>query len=112
MAQHLLITSGTVDPARAEEFQVAFRTLAGERLPQLPFVQQGMLVHHGEGRWSVYALVDGALAMRTRPPYDIPMPVQLFRDFGVEPSIEFADVSIVFTPEAARPPASSGPVSQ
>jgi hypothetical protein len=102
MAQEIMITSGTVEAARAEEFQVAFRTMVSERVMSQPYVQQCMLVHHGGGRWSVYVLVDGALAQRTRPTHDVPVPIQVFRDFGVEPTIELADVSIVFTAHAVR----------
>lgn len=102
MAQEMMITSGSVDAARAEEFQVAFRTMVSERVMSQPYVQQCMLVHHGGGRWSVFVLVDGTLAKRTRPTHDVPVPVQVFRDFGVEPTIELVDVSIVFTANVVR----------
>ena len=102
MAQEMMITSGSVEAARAEEFQVAFRTMVSERVMRQPYVQQCMLVHHGGGRWSVFVLVDATLAQRTKPTHDVPVPVQVFRDFGVEPTIELVDVSIVFTADAVR----------
>jgi hypothetical protein len=102
MAQEMMITSGSVEAARAEEFQVAFRTMVSERVMSQPYVQQCMLVHHGGGRWSVFVLVDGTLAQRTKPTHDVPVPVQVFRDFGVEPTIELVDVSIVFTAKPVR----------
>jgi hypothetical protein len=102
MAQDMMITSGTVEPARAEEFQIAFRTMVSERVMSQPYVQQCMLVHHGGGRWSVYVLADATLARRTKPTQDVPVPVQVFRDFGVEPTIELVDVSIVFMAESFR----------
>jgi hypothetical protein len=102
MAQEMMITSGSVEAARAEEFQVAFRTMVSERVMSQPYVQQCMLVHHGGGRWSVFVLVDGTLAQRTKPTHDVPVPVQVFRDFGVEPTIELVDVSIVFSAVAVR----------
>jgi hypothetical protein len=102
MAQEMMITSGSVEAARAEEFQVAFRTMVSERVMSQPYVQQCMLVHHGGGRWSVFVLVDGALARQTRPTHDVPVPVQVFRDFGVEPTIELVDVSIMFSADVGR----------
>lgn len=114
MAQEMMITSGTVEAARAEEFQVAFRTMVSERVMSQPYVQQCMLVHHGGGRWSVLVLVDGTLAKRTKPTHDVPVPIQVFRDFGVEPTVELVDVSIAFTADVVRNRASpvTGPEQQ
>jgi hypothetical protein len=109
MSQVLMITSGVVDPTRAEEFQVAFRTLVSDRMPHAPFVRQAMLAHHGGGHWSVYVLEDSEVALRTKPQRDVPTPVQVFRDFGVEPAVEVADISVVFTQAAAQTEAGRAP---
>ena len=101
MGQVLSITSGTVDPSRAEEFQVAFQTIASERMARSPFAKQVMLVHRGGGVWTVHSLLDSRLAFNTKPVSDVPGPVQLFRDFGTEPTTEVADVSCVLSQVAS-----------
>ena len=103
MALVLTITTGRVDPARAEEFQVTFQTLFGRRFDEASYLRQAMLVHLGDSVWQMLTLWDSALAQRHVVDNDVPLTVRIFRDFGAEPEIRLADVSAFLQPPSARP---------
>jgi hypothetical protein len=100
----LTITTGRVDPARAEAFQVTFQTLLGRRFEDASYLRQAMLVHLGDSVWQMLTLWDSALAQRHVVDNDVPLTVRIFRDFGVEPEIQLADVSAFLQPRRTVPP--------
>ena len=104
MALVLTITTGRVDPAQAEAFQVTFRTLLGRRFDEAPFLRQAMLVHLGDSVWQMLTLWDSALAQSHAVDHDVPLTVRIFRDFGVEPEIRLADVASFLQPRRTVPP--------
>jgi hypothetical protein len=108
----LTITTGQVDPARAEAFQVTFQTLLGRRFEEASYLRQAMLVHLGDSVWQMLTLWDSALAQSQVVDNDVPLTVRIFRDFGVEPEIRLADVSSFLQPRrtVAPPPAAAPPV--
>ena len=113
MALVLTITTGRVDPARAEAFQVTFRTLLGRRFDEASFLRQAMLVHLGDSVWQMLTLWDSALAQSHVVDNDVPLTVRIFRDFGVEPEIRLADVSSFLQPRrTVAPPAAEAPTSE
>jgi hypothetical protein len=119
MALVLTITTGRVEPARAEAFQVTFQTLMGRRFDEAPFLRQAMLVHLGDSNWQMLTLWDIALAQRHPEDNDVPLTVRIFREFGVEPEIRLADVSSVLqprrslaTPSDPTPAAAESPAAQ
>ena len=108
MALVLTITTGRVDPAQAEQFQVTFQTMFGRRFDAASYLRQAMLVHLGDSVWQMLTLWDSALAQSHVVDNDVPLTVRIFRDFGVEPEIRLADVSSFLQPRrtvAAPPPA-------
>jgi hypothetical protein len=107
----LTLTTGRVDPARAEAFQVTFQTQLGRRFDEAPYLRQAMLVHLGDSVWQMLTLWDSALAQSHVVDQDVPLTVRIFRDFGVEPEIQLADVSSFMQPRrtVARPPAAEAP---
>ena len=113
MALVLTITTGRVDPARAEAFQVTFQTLLGRRFEEASFLRQAMLVHLGDSVWQMLTLWDSALAQSHAVDHDVPLTVRIFRDFGVEPEIRLADVSSFLQPRRTlAPPATEAPTSE
>ena len=104
MALVLTTTTGRVEPARTEAFQVTFRTLLGRRFDEAPFLRQAMLVHLGDSVWQMLTLWDSALAQDHAVDNDVPLTVRIFRDFGVEPEIRLADVSTFLQPGRAGAP--------
>jgi hypothetical protein len=109
----LTITTGRVDPARAEAFQVTFQTLLVRRFDEAPFLRQAMLVHLGDSVWQMLTLWDSALAQRHAVDNDVPLTVRIFRDFGVEPEIQLADVSSFLQPRrTVAPPAAEVPTAE
>ena len=113
MALVLTITTGRVDPARAEAFQVTFQTLLGRRFDEASFLRQAMLVHRGDSVWQMLTLWDSALAQSHVVDNDVPLTVRIFRDFGVEPEIRLADVSSFLQPRrTVAPPAAEAPTSE
>ena len=113
MALVLTITTGRVDPARAEAFQVTFQTLLGRRFDEASFLRQAMLVHLGDSVWQMLTLWDSALAQSHVVDNDVPLTVRIFRDFGVEPEIRLADVSSFLQPRrTVAPPAAGAPTSE
>ena len=113
MALVLTITTGRVDPAQAEAFQVTFRTLLVRRFDEAPYLRQAMLVHLGDSVWQMLTLWDSALAQRHVVDNDVPLTVRIFRDFGVEPEIQLADVSSFLQPRrTVPPPAAEAPTAE
>jgi hypothetical protein len=111
----LTITTGRVDPARAEAFQVTFQTLLGRRFDEASYLRQAMLVHLGDSVWQMLTLWDSELAQRQVVDNDVPLTVRIFRDFGVEPEIRLADVSSFLQPRrtvAQPPPAAESPTAE
>lgn len=106
MALVLTITTGRVDPAQAEAFQVTFRTLLVRRFDEAPYLRQAMLVHLGDSVWQMLTLWDSALAQSHVVDHDVPLTVRIFRDFGVEPEIQLADVASFLQPRRTVPPPS------
>jgi hypothetical protein len=98
MALILTTTTGRVDPARIEAFQVTFQTLFADRFTEVPFLRQAMLVHLGDSVWQMLTLWDSSLAQTHAADHDVPLTVRIFRDFGVEPDIHLADVSSFLQP--------------
>jgi hypothetical protein len=94
----LTITTGRIAHERAEAFQLTFRTLLGRRFEQAPFLRQAMLVHLGEGVWQMQTLWESTLAQIRAVDNDVPLTVQIFRDFGAEPEIRLVDVSAFLQP--------------
>jgi hypothetical protein len=108
MALILTTTTGRVDPARIEAFQVTFQTLFARRFDEAPFLRQAMLVHLGDSVWQMLTLWDSSLAQTHAADNDVPLTVRIFRDFGVEPDIRLADVSSFLQPgrrSSTAPPA-------
>ena len=113
MALVLTMTTGRVDPARAEAFQVTFQTLLGRRFDEASYLRQAMLVHLGDSVWQMLTLWDSALAQRHVVDNDVPLTVRIFRDFGVEPEIRLADVSSFLQPRrTVAPPAEEAPTAE
>ena len=113
MALVLTITTGRVDPARAEAFQLTFQTLLGRRFDEASYLRQAMLVHLGDSVWQMLTLWDSALAQRHVVDNDVPLTVRIFRDFGVEPEIRLADVSAFLQPRrTVAPPAAEAPSAE
>jgi hypothetical protein len=109
----LTITTGRVDPARAEQFQVTFQTLFGRRFDEASYLRQAMLVHLGNSVWQMLTLWDSALAQSHAVDNDVPLTVRIFRDFGVEPEIQLADVSSFLQPRRTVPrPAAEAPAAE
>jgi hypothetical protein len=109
----LTITTGRVDPARAEAFQVTFQTLLGRRFDEASYLRQAMLVHLGDSVWQMLTLWDSELAQRHVVDNDVPLTVRIFRDFGVEPEIRLADVSSFMQPRrTVAPPGAEVPTSE
>jgi hypothetical protein len=109
----LTITTGRVDPARAEAFQVTFQTLFGRRFEEASYLRQTMLVHLGDSVWQMLTLWDSALAQSHVVDHDVPLTVRIFRDFGVEPEIRLADVSAFLQPRRTiAPPAAGAPTAE
>jgi hypothetical protein len=109
----LTITTGRVDPARAEAFQVTFQTLLGRRFDEASYLRQAMLVHLGDSVWQMLTLWDSALAQSHVVDHDVPLTVRIFRDFGVEPEIRLADVSAFLQPRrSVTPPAAEAPAAE
>ena len=104
MALVLTVTTGRVDPAQAEAFQVTFRTLLVRRFDEAPYLRQAMLVHLGDSVWQMLTLWDSALAQSHVVDHDVPLTVRIFRDFGVEPEIRLADVASFLQPRRTVPP--------
>jgi hypothetical protein len=106
----LTITTGRVDPARAEAFQLTFQTLLGRRFDEASYLRQAMLVHLGDSVWQMLTLWDSALAQRHVVDNGVPRTVRLFREFGVEPEIRLADVSAFLQPRrTVAPPVAEAP---
>ena len=113
MALVLTITTGRVDPAQAEAFQVTFRTLLVRRFDEAPYLRQAMLVHLGDSVWQMLTLWDSALAQSHVVDHDVPLTVRIFRDFGVEPEIQLADVASFLQPRrTVPPPAAEAPTAE
>ena len=113
MALVLTITTGQVDPARAEAFQVTFQNLLGRRFDEAPYLRQAMLVHLGDSVWQMLTLWDSAMAQSHVVDNDVPLTVRIFRDFGVEPEIRLADVSAFLQPRrTVAPPAAEAPTAE
>jgi len=111
----LTVTTGRVDPAQAEAFQVTFRTLLVRRFDEAPYLRQAMLVHLGDSVWQMLTLWDSALAQSVVVDHDVPLTVRIFRDFGVEPEIQLADVASFLQPRrtvAPPPPAAEAPTAE
>jgi len=109
----LTITTGWVDPARAEAFQVTFQTLLGRRFEGAPYLRQAMLVHLGDSVWQMLTLWDSDMAQSHVVDNDVPLTVRIFRDFGVEPEIRLADVSSFLQPRrTVAPPAADVPTAE
>ena len=104
MALVLTMTTGRVDPARAEQFQVTFQTMFGRRFDDASYLRQAMLVHLGDSVWQMLTLWDSALAQSVVVDHDVPLTVRIFRDFGVEPEIQLADVASFLQPRRTVPP--------
>ena len=113
MALVLTVTTGRVDPAQAEAFQVTFRTLLVRRFDEAPYLRQAMLVHLGDSVWQMLTLWDSALAQNHVVDHDVPLTVRIFRDFGVEPEIQLADVASFLQPRrTVPPPAAEAPTAE
>jgi hypothetical protein len=108
MALVLTITTGPIARERTEAFQVTFRTLMSRRFEQAPYLRQSMLVHLGDGYWQILTLWDSGLAQTHAVDNDVPLTVQIFRDFGTEPDIRLADVSTFVEMTSPARPTSSG----
>ena len=98
MALILTTTTGRVDPARIESFQVTFQRSFARRFEEAPFLRQAMLVHLGDSVWQMLTLWDSSLAQTHAADNDVPLTVRIFRDFGVEPDIRLSDVSSFLQP--------------
>ena len=104
MALVLTMTTGRVDPARAEQFQVTFQTMFGRRFDDASYLRQAMLVHLGDSVWQMLTLWDSGRAQSHVVDHDVPLTVRIFRDFGVEPEIQLADVASFLQPRRTVPP--------
>ncbi len=94
----LTIATGRIEQERAEAFQVKFRTSLMRRFTQAPFLRQAMLMDLGGDVWQMQTLWDSALAQNHPVDNDVPLTVQIFREFGAEPEIRLADVSAFLQP--------------
>ena len=103
MALVLTITTGQIERARVEAFQVTFRTLMARRFDEVSFLRQALLVHLGDSVWQMLTLWDSALAQTHAVDNAVPLTVRIFRDFGTEPEIRLADVSSFLQPRSQRP---------
>lgn len=103
MALVLTITTGRVEPERAEDLQAAFRSLMGRRFTEAPFLRQAMLVEIGDDVWQMMTLWDSALALTHTVDNDVPLTVRLFREFGADPEIRLGEVSVFLQPIPAQP---------
>ena len=102
MALVLTITTGQIERARVEAFQVTFRTLMARRFDEASFLRQAMLVHLGDSVWQMLTLWDSAVAQTHAVDNAVPLTVRIFRDFGSEPEIRLADVSSFLQPRHPR----------
>lgn len=98
MALVLTIITGPIARERTEAFQVTFRALMSSRFEDAPYLRQSMLVHLGDGYWQILTLWDSSLAQTHAVDNDVPLTVQIFRDFGTDPDIRLADVSAFLEP--------------
>jgi hypothetical protein len=94
----LTITTGRIEPGREEAFQARFRTSMMRRFTQAPFLRQALLVDLGDGAWQMQTLWDSELAQRHPVGNDVPLTVEIFREFGADPQIVLGDVSAFLHP--------------
>jgi hypothetical protein len=94
----LTITTGRIEPERAEAFQATFRTSLMRRFTEAPFLRQAVLVDLGDGVWQMQTLWESALAQHHMVDNDVPLTVRIFREFGAEPEIRLGEVSAFLHP--------------
>jgi hypothetical protein len=99
----LTTATGRIDPERIEAFQVTFQTLMSRRFAGAPFLRQAVLVHLGDSVWQMLTLWDSTLAQTSEVDNDVPLTVRIFREFGTDPEIRLADVSVFLQAPVGRP---------